>query len=116
MDYGYEIANLRNQIGMKQEDVDRLNVFIKRMHDILSQGSGIEIARTEVIQSEWRDMTTNRAQSLPAHLNDVKQEVRVRVNQMCQKAEEKKQKLQSQINQYEQSIQQYRLKALKEEK
>lgn len=105
MSYEYEISSLRHQIDVREEEIDRLNAFIRKLNEIAKNGSRISVDRLEVRQSEWRDITMNRSRSLPNHLHDVKSEILSKINEMCQKAEEKKQERQRQIHQCEQSKQ-----------
>lgn len=116
MSYEYEISSLRCQIGAREEEINRLNSFIRCVNEISGNGSRIPVERLELLQSEWRDITTNRSRSLPDHLHDVKREMLSKMDRMCQKAEKKKQEIQRQIHQCEQSIQNYRLKACEEVK
>lgn len=116
MCYEYEIANLLNKIRTKEEEIDRLNGFIRQMHGIASHGRSIGLDHLEIQKAEWCDITTNRSRSVAPHFNDVKNEIASEVDRMCQKAEEKKQEIQRQIYQCEQSIQNYRLKSLEEGK
>lgn len=116
MNYEYEISSLKRQIDAKEEEINRLNSFIRGVNEISGNGSRIPVERLELRQSEWRDITKNRSRSLPDHLHDVKSEMLSNMDRMCQKAEEKKQEIRRQITQCEQSIQSYRLKALEEGK
>lgn len=115
MSYEYEIANLVSKIHAKEEEINRLDTFIRQMREIASHGRSIGISQLEIQSGEWRDITTNRSRSLPNHFNDVKSEIVSKINQICQKAEEKKQHIQSRIHHLEANIEMYRKKALKEE-
>lgn len=113
MGYEYEIANLLNKIRAKEDEIARLNVFIRQMRGISNQGSSMLLNQLEIRSSEWCDITTNRACSLPVHLSDVKSGIVLKVDRMCQKAEEKKCRIRGQINQMETDVKMYRAKALK---
>lgn len=116
MSYEYEISSLRHQICAREEEIERLNAFVRELDEISGNGSRIPVDCLEVRQSEWRDMTTKHSRSVPERLDGVKSEMLLKMDRMCQKAEEKKQEIQRQIHQCEQSIQNYRLKALEEGK
>lgn len=113
MSYEYEIASLMIKIDAKEEEIQRLNTFIRQIREIGSHGNAIGLSQLKIEESVWRDITTNRSRSLQSHFNDVKSGIGSKIDRMCQKAEEKKERIQSRIEQLEADIKMYRKKALK---